>query len=325
MSEHERSSGLSRRAVLGGLSAGAGLGVLAAGLPAGIASASPVGRRAAVALPASLQAQATPLKPALRYVVLCGHDFAPLESPSTYTTLDGQFRFGGTSSGYASVLPNLPLGAVIKEMEVYGTRAAAGVVSLDLWKSTVATGDVVLTSQAVIPAVAGSFTTTLACNDTQDAQFKSTPFVNIDAAAAPGTAIFGIRIGYVSPTGFVPLATSVPPRVYDSRNPGLLEAEFGRRARHHAAGAAGHRCGGLHADDHGDGGRRRLRRGVPVGHPVARQLVDQLVGARAEHRQHGGVRGQLRQQDRLAGRRQPHPRDRRRGGLDRLILDASGI
>ncbi len=229
MSEHEAANGLSRRAVLGGIGAGAGLGVLAAGLPAGIASASPMERQKTglAALPASLQTQATPLNPALRYILFCGHDFAPLESPSTYSTLDGQFHFGGTSSGYASVLPNLPLGAVIKEMEVYGTRAAAGVASLDLWKSTVATGEVVLTSQAVIPVVAGNFTTTLACNDTQDAQFKSTPFVNIDAAAAPGTLIFGLRIGYVSPTGFVPLATSVPPRVYDTRTPGLSKLASG--------------------------------------------------------------------------------------------------
>jgi hypothetical protein len=74
-----------------------------------------------------------------------------------------------------------------------------------------------------VPAVAGTFTTTLECNDTQDAQLKSTPFVYIDGAAWPGTAIWGMRVGFVSPTGFVPLPTAIPPRVYDSRQPGLTK------------------------------------------------------------------------------------------------------
>ena len=227
MSEHERSNGLSRRVVLGGLGASAGLGVLAAGLP-GMAGATEVERRAPATVPASLQGQATPLNPALRYLVLCGHDFAPLESQAAYSTLDGQFRFLATSSGYASVLPNLLVGTVIKELEVYGNRAgAAGVVTLELWKSTVATGEVKLTAQATVPASVGNFTTTLACNDAQDAQFKSTPFVNIDAAAAPNTAIFGLRVGYVAPTAFVALPTSVAPRIYDSRQPGLAKLQSG--------------------------------------------------------------------------------------------------
>jgi hypothetical protein len=118
---------------------------------------------------------------------------------------------------------------VIKELEMYGTRGATGVVSLDLWKSTVATGEVVLTSQAIVPAAAGNFTTTLACNDTQDAQFKSTPFVNIDTTAAPTTLIYGMRVGYASPTGFVALPTSIAPRVYDSRVPGLTKLAPGEQ------------------------------------------------------------------------------------------------
>lgn len=217
MGENDRASVLSRRAVLGGLGVGAGVGML--GLP-GLAGAS-----AASVMSAPLFEAATALNPTLRYILLCGHDFAPLESVDEYTTLDGQFRFLGTSFGYASVLPNLPIGSVIKELEVYGTRAAAGVASLDLWKSTVATGEVVQTATAVIPAVAGAFTTTVACDDAQTTEFKSTPFVNIDAAAAPGTVIFGMRVGYVSPTGFVPLPTSIAPRVHDSRLPGFAKLQ----------------------------------------------------------------------------------------------------
>jgi hypothetical protein len=222
MSGQEQSNGLSRRAVLGGIGAGAGLGVLGAGLHGGVAGASPMtmGRGGPASIAAALQEQATALKPSLRYILFCGHDFAPLESPSAYSTLDGQFHFTGAQSGYASVLPNLPLGSVIKELEMYGSRTAAGTVSLDLWKSTVADGTVALTAQTIVPAAAGVFTATAACNDTQDDKFKSTPFVNIDAAAAPTTLIFGMRVGYVSPTGFVPLPTSTPPRVYDSRLPG---------------------------------------------------------------------------------------------------------
>jgi hypothetical protein len=188
-----------------------------------MAGASPMsrGRLTSSVLPAAMQAKATALNPAWRYIVLCGHDFAPLESPSSYSTLDGQFHFTAGSSGFASVLPNLPLGSVIKELEMYGSRTAAGVVSLDLWKSTVADGTVALTAQTIVPVAAGTFVATAVCDDTQDAQFKSTPFVNIDAAAAPTTLIFGMRVGYVSPTGFVPLSTSINPRVYDSRQPGF--------------------------------------------------------------------------------------------------------
>ena len=229
MNERLSETALTRRAVLGGLGAGAGLGVLTATLPAGIAGAAPAGLRAGPTVPATLLEQATPLNSALSYVLTCGHDFSPLESPSTYTTLDGQFRFGATSSGYASVLPNLPIGSVIKELEVYGTRTATGSVSLELWKSTVAAGTVALSAHAAVPAVAGNFTTTLACNDAQDAEFKSTPFVNIDSAAAPTTAIFGMRVGYLPPAvptpppAFTPLPTSIAPRVYDSRVGGLTK------------------------------------------------------------------------------------------------------
>ena len=110
---------------------------------------------------------------------------------------------------------------MIKELQLYGVRAAAGLVSLELWKSTVATGTVVRTAHANVPAVAGNFTTTVVCNDTQDAHSKSTPFVFIDSAAAPATNIFGMRVGFVSPAGFVRLPATVAPRVYDSRRPGF--------------------------------------------------------------------------------------------------------
>jgi hypothetical protein len=206
-------NGLSRRAVIGGL----GAGIVGAGLLGGAVAAAPTrpgvmrGRA-----PAILPRAATPtaLQPTLHYVLLCGHDMAPLESPSAYTTLDGRFRFTAAPAGYASVLLNLPTGTVIKELEMYGTRGAAGVVTLDLWKSTVPSGSVALSGQAVTPAVAGEFTVTAAVDDVQDATVKSTPFAFIDAAAAPLTQIYGIRVGYTSPPAFYPID---PARVYDSR------------------------------------------------------------------------------------------------------------
>jgi hypothetical protein len=211
MTGHADHNRLTRRTVLGGLGAATGLAVGGFGV---------AGATAGPAAPGHIEA-ATALQPSLRYLVACGHDFAPLASASEYSTLDGQFRFAGTSSGYASVLANLPVGSVIKELELYGSRTAAGVVSLDLWKSTVATGAVTMSAQAFVPVADGPFTVTLATDDVQDSSFKSTPFVNIDAAAAPTTAIFGLRIGYVSPTGFTALPTSTSPRVHDSRNPGF--------------------------------------------------------------------------------------------------------
>lgn len=216
--DHERVSGISRRNVLTGL--GAGVGIAALGAREAAAATGPIrlGAPAAVEIP-GIQ-QATALRPALRYVLACGHDFAPLESPSSYSTFDGQFRFTGSSLGYASVLVNLPVGAVIRELELYGARTATGVVRLSLWRSVVETGDVSETAGVNVPAVAGPFTVTLAANDLQDVSTKSTPFVNIDAAAAPTAVIHGMRIGYESPTGFVALPTSVNPRVYDSRLPG---------------------------------------------------------------------------------------------------------
>lgn len=207
-------TGFSRRAVFGGL----GAGIVGAGLLGGEASAAPARQGVMTGAASTFVPEAatqTALKPNLRYVLVCGHDMAPLESPSEYTTLDGRFRFVNASSGYASVLLNLPTGTVIKELEMYGIRGAAGTVSLDLWKSTVLSGGVALSGQAVTPVAAGEFTVTAAVNDLQDDTFKSTPFAFIDGAAAPTTQIYGIRVGYTTPApAFTPID---PARVYDSR------------------------------------------------------------------------------------------------------------
>lgn len=210
-------SGLSRRAVFGGL----GAGIVGAGLLGGARTlAEPPSDTAAMTTGAeptirALAATPTALKPNLHYVLLCGHDMAPLESPSQYSTLNGRFHFGGTSSGYASVLPNLPTGSVIKELEMYGIRGAAGAVTLELWKSTVLSGGVALSGQVSTPVAAGEFTVTLAVDDLQDHTVKSTPFTFIDATAAPTTQIYGIRVGCTtSQLAFTPID---PARVYDSR------------------------------------------------------------------------------------------------------------
>ncbi len=239
-------NGFSRRAVFGGL----GAGVLASGLLGGAASvsAAPVhhgemtGAAPTIALLAATQ---TALQPNLKYILLCGHDMAPLESPMQYTTVDGQFRFGATASGFASVLLNLPTGTVIKELEMYGNRGATGVVSLDLWKSAVTAGSVTLSGRVATPVAAGAFTVTLAVDDLQSDTIKSTPFVLIDAAAAPLTQIYGMRVGYTtSATTFTPID---PARVYDSRsaafapNNGLMAPNTSRvvpvRDGRNAAGA----------------------------------------------------------------------------------------
>lgn len=203
---------VSRRAVFGGL----GAGIVGYGLLGAVASAVPPDTMDGSAPPIALaDATPTPTKPGLHYIVLCGHDMAPLESPSPYTTLDGRFRFTAGPAGYASVLLNLPIGTVIKELEMYGIRGAAGSVTLDLWKSTVLSGAVALSGQVATPVAAGEFTVTVAVNDVQDATFKSTPFAFIDATAQPTTQIYGIRVGYTAPAlAFTPIE---PARVYDSR------------------------------------------------------------------------------------------------------------
>src|SRR5690606_21647770 len=79
-------TGLSRRAVIGGV----GAGIVGAGLLGGVASAAPARRGVMTGAAAAILPQATTptaLQPALHYIVLCGHDMAPLESPSDYTTL----------------------------------------------------------------------------------------------------------------------------------------------------------------------------------------------------------------------------------------------
>jgi hypothetical protein len=244
MSPEDETNGWSRRAVFGGL----GAGIVGAGLLGGVASAAPTRHGIMTGALSTIMPQAatqTALSPNLRYVLLCGHDMAPLESPSSYTTLDGRFRFAGASSGYASVLLNLPTGTVIKELEMYGIRGAAGAVSLELWKSTVLSGAVALSGQVATPVAAGEFTVTVAVDDLQNDTFKSTPFASIDAAAAPTTQIYGIRVGYTTPTlAFTPID---PARVYDSRiagyapNNGLMAPNTNRvvpvRDGRNAAGA----------------------------------------------------------------------------------------
>jgi hypothetical protein len=211
---------LSRRAVLGGLGAGlVGAGLLASGSASAAPTASGVMQQAHPSAPSAFPQVTAPtaLKPELRYVLHCGYDFLPIDSAQTWSTNGGSFHFNGASSGYCGVLAHLPVGSVIKELELYGSRPAAGVVGLYLWDVNMTTGNISNPASINSPTVAGDFTLTLPVDSTQSATSKARPFVFIDGVAAPGTSIYGLRVGYVSPTGFIALPTAINPRVLDTR------------------------------------------------------------------------------------------------------------
>ena len=134
-------SPLSRRAMLGGIGTAAGaLGVGLAARPATAATAprSPFAARTGVVR------NATPLQDGLDYLMLSGYDFVPINSDQLWNTSGGSFRFTNTANdGYCSIRPQLPLGAVVHEIEIYGTTGVGSVSQLAIYTTNPQTGDLV--------------------------------------------------------------------------------------------------------------------------------------------------------------------------------------
>ncbi|MGE0878433.1 MAG: hypothetical protein AB7L13_05275 [Acidimicrobiia bacterium] len=210
--------GLSRRALLG--SAGAGAGAFSLGLlstRAGATTGSAVMRERAGAADVEV---ATALQAGVKYLLASGHDMLPLDSTQAWTTLDGHFTFTGTSSGYVKIPFDLPVGAVLKEIELYGTRSAGtGTAALEIWTSTVNTGAVAKTESTTLTSNTGPFTLTLALDRAVTETSKPTVFVSLDATSATETQLWGARLGMQPPSAFV-ASTLSNPRVYDSRTNG---------------------------------------------------------------------------------------------------------
>ncbi len=204
--------GVSRRRLIGGMTALAGVTSAAMLLSPGTAHAD-IGQGDTSGLP---NAVPTGTQPGLRYGVLTGYEFHPLDSTQAYTSGDGAFRFTGASSGWARLQMQLPVGAVIREVEVYGNNLA-GTARAQLWKTDSNNFGATLITEATT-AAAGAFTLTFTTNTPVALNSKPTVFVNLPT----GTAVYGCRIGYTVPSPFVPFA-GANPRVYDTRAGGLTK------------------------------------------------------------------------------------------------------
>jgi hypothetical protein len=224
-------SALSRRAMLGTLGAGA-VGLTAAmALPSG-ATAAPIGGGqdggSAVALEVASLGE-TPVKATLDYVFVSGWEIEPLTSTQKWERFDNAFRFSGTASadqGWALIPTSLPVGAVLKEIELYGFTGAGSSSALELWTSSGLNPSASKTTNVAIPVNAGAFTVTMAADVTVSATEAVRAFVNIKDTVAGATRITGARIGYVPLPAFV--ALNPIPRPYNTRDtPGLTKLAAG--------------------------------------------------------------------------------------------------
>lgn len=217
---------VSRRAMIGGLAAGAGaLGLGLAAKP--VAAAVEPGQAGAAPSGASFgpdRLVATPKQAGLNYVLYSGFQIEPITSVQKWERFEGAFRFTGTApgdQGYCQPSIELPLGSVVREIEVYGVSGTGSVATLELWQTsvqTIASADQVLADIA-IPAGAGHFTVTVAVELEWNDQTQTIPFINILDTVARATAIKGIRIGYEAVAqvpAFVPI--SPIPRPYNTRD-----------------------------------------------------------------------------------------------------------
>ena len=145
------------------------------------------------------------------------YDFDSLSSSQAYTANGGSFHFLAGSYGYARLAMQLPAGAIIREVEIYGTNSVGQVIS-DLWVVNSTTG-VISNPHSVNTSAAGPFTLTYATNLTVTATTVPKVFVNLPNENA---LISGCRVGYTIPSGFVPYANPNR-RVYDTRTGGLTK------------------------------------------------------------------------------------------------------
>lgn len=205
--------GVSRRRLIGGMTALAGISGAAMLLSPEAAHAE-VGQSEGGGHP---NAVPTPVQPALRYAYFSGYDFDTLTSTQAYSANGGSFHFLAGSSGYARLSMQLPAGAVIREVEVYGSNTA-GQVDSRLWVVDSTTG-VISNPNTVSTSAAGPFTLTYAANAPVTATSVPKVFVSLPNE---NVLISGCRVGYTAPSTFVPYANPNP-RVYDTRFGGLTK------------------------------------------------------------------------------------------------------
>jgi hypothetical protein len=225
-------SPLSRRAMLGTLGAGA-VGLTAAMALPTVAAAAPIGGGQDGGPSAALEVASlgeTPVKETLDYFFVSGWEIQPLSSTQKWNRYDNAFRFLSTvagEQGYALIPMSLPVGAVLKEIELYGVTAAGSASSLQLWTSGgLNFGGASQTTNAAIPVNAGAFTVTMAADVTVSTTGAVRAFLNINDTVAGATRITGARIGYVPLPAFV--ALNPIPRPYNTRDtPGLTKLAAG--------------------------------------------------------------------------------------------------
>lgn len=194
-----------------------------AGGAAGAAALVGVGSKSAFAAtagdvqggPGVIEAAYTPgaVTPGFSYLYLSGYAFRPIVETQTWSTGDGIFQFtNAATSGYAYVEHGLPPGAVIQEIEFYGTHTA-GAATVSLWATGGSAGvGATQLASAPIPGAAGQFTVKLTVNQTVTNDRELVPFI---LTSVTDVRFFGVRIGYTGPTQLYLLPT--PVRAHDSR------------------------------------------------------------------------------------------------------------
>lgn len=218
---------LSRRAMLGGLGAGAGaLGLGLAARPAAAATAATAGgpeKQSPIRQTAGIAINASAVQAGLDYLTFASWEFQAATSAQAWSVIGGTFRFTGTgaAAGLASVHPQLPVGSLLHEFEVYGSTAAGSVAEIEIWTEDITTGAINQIKTVVIPASTANFTATATIDPPLliTASLAVTPFVWITDSVAGATQIRGARVGYEPPTptpAFVPL--SPIPRPYNTRD-----------------------------------------------------------------------------------------------------------
>lgn len=206
----EKVQSLSRRAMLAG--AGGVAGATAFGALGGVANALPAAQVAGLAEPIAADYTPTAVQPGLSYAFYSAWRAFPIDGADPYLNSSSNFRFTTGGEGFASLPIHVPAGSVIREVEFYVNRVAAGTFSCQLWRSTTSGSATSLASSAV-PTTVGQHTVTLATNIVVNVSSEVMPFVLIN----PGTAgsWFGIRVGYTGASQLYLLPA--PVRVYDSR------------------------------------------------------------------------------------------------------------
>jgi hypothetical protein len=177
----------------------------------------------------------TALQEGLDYVLVAGWEIEPLTSEQKWQRFDNAFRFTSTVSteqGFALIPMDLPIGAVLKEVELYGVTTTGSSSSLRIFRSNgVTTVNASQIARADIPVAAGPFTATVALNEVMSTTAPVRAFVSINDSAASATRITGARIGYLPLPVFIPPAFEALnpiPRTYNTRDtPGLPKLAAG--------------------------------------------------------------------------------------------------